>query len=272
MSLLFAILLSATTITQTLQTYGPFYYPNGQNTDPISITFGAFNSTHFQLNIFITGEYWFGFGFASNSGCTKTSTSCSMLGTDSIIFAYYPGAQIPLTAKKFKLAYHNSETELSTEDIQLSITAKYTSKEHTYKYNANIIRPLNPQLHGDFDSYKFTYPLQGSFCWLWAQGNSMIFTDQSTHMNKGHECIQFESNFDYIDTDSNDTVDSETESTWLEDNITWILIGASIGVIVCFCCAFACFWYVQHKRTEKRREKRETMLAVEKFKLEQGLN
>merc|ERR1712107_311184 len=47
---------------------------------------------------------------------------------------------------------------------------------------------------------------------------------------------------------------TDTSDTWWRENMTWILIVAAVALICCFCDGLACFWYSQHRRTQKRRE------------------
>eukprot|EP01084_Bolivina_argentea_P236301 397359_1 len=175
------------------QGYGPYYYPTGADTDPIFITFGEFNTTHFYINVFITGNHWFGFAFASGSGCTPLSSTCNMVDSDAIIFGLYGGTD-PLTAKEYKLGEHAVGTIHASQDIGIQAYSQYNSQLGIYEYSASLRRPYDPSQYGDRDSFTITYPLAGDFCWLWAQGIDISFSNVNTAShgnNKGHQCISF---------------------------------------------------------------------------------
>eukprot|EP01083_Nonionella_stella_P311984 1114213_1 len=84
-----SIILIANALHET--EYGPFYYPTGSTEDPLIISFGEYNTTHFFLALDITGEHWFGFGFANTGdhGCFANNTTCFMSGVDAIIYGDY---------------------------------------------------------------------------------------------------------------------------------------------------------------------------------------
>eukprot|EP01084_Bolivina_argentea_P236302 397364_1 len=179
------------TLLETVQGqgYGPFYYPTGADTDPIFITFGEYNTTHFYVNMFITGDHWFGFAFASGSGCTLSSTMCSMVNSDAIIFGNYG----TLTALEFELGNHSVTRQTFIPETQAY--SQYNTALGIYEYSASIRRPYDPSQYGFTNNYKITYPFAGNFCWLWAQGSeiSISSSDPSTasHINKGHQCVNF---------------------------------------------------------------------------------
>eukprot|EP01083_Nonionella_stella_P288993 983509_1 len=184
---------------QTLHHEGPFFFPTGETSDPIYIIFGEHNTTHFFLNMFVTGAYWFGFGFASGSGCTNASAEadeCYMKDTEALVFGDYASADPTkrFTAKEFILGKtdfpHSPEQEISQNYLEVDEVTQQCFGG-TCDYTVRIRRPYDPSAYGDRNAYQITYPLAGSFCFLWAQGNGIFFSPSSTHENNGAKCIAF---------------------------------------------------------------------------------
>eukprot|EP01083_Nonionella_stella_P002906 8314_1 len=182
---------------QTLHHEGPFFFPTGETSDPIYIIFGEHNTTHFFLNMFVTGAYWFGFGFASGSTCTAQlaeANQCYMKHTEALIFGEYSISG--LTAKEYILGTTASPhlPQIDSEQGYLGVgDVIQQCFGGTCDYTVRIKRPYDPNAYGDRDAYRITYPLAGSFCFLWAQGNGIFFNESdpssSSHLNKGVKCI-----------------------------------------------------------------------------------
>jgi len=178
---------------------GPFYYPDdyGNATEGV-ISISALrevNSTHFGLTLVITGSYWFGFGFAQSgdSGCTLNSTDgeCTMSGVDAIIFGDY-GGDVEMAALEWTLGNNSNGLLHSSQDV--SIEYLY---EGNNVYQAVLTRPYNPYDYGDRDSYAITYPMAGTFCWLWAQGDGLSVSSTNAwvqSLDSGHRCLDLGGN------------------------------------------------------------------------------
>eukprot|EP01083_Nonionella_stella_P002907 8315_1 len=196
--LLLVSLLLALEVVQGLF-YGPYFFPTGDTSDPIYINFGEHNTTHAFFNMFVTGDYWFGFGFASGSGCTAESAlvnECYMKDTEALVFGDYASADPTkrFTAKEYILgttAYpHSPEQEISQNYLEVDEVTQQCFGG-TCDYTVRIRRPYDPSAYGDRNAYQITYPLAGSFCFLWAQGDGIFFSPSSTHENNGAKCIAF---------------------------------------------------------------------------------
>eukprot|EP01084_Bolivina_argentea_P316980 549531_1 len=164
-------------------TFGPFFYPTGNTSDPIYITFGEYNATHFYLNAGILGEHWFGFGFAK-SGVVEGE----MNDTHAIIFGYH-SPWFPLNAKEYILDYHKKGYHQNSSYMSSNQIAQYILSKKKYQYNFFVRRPFDPSSYGYANRYTITKPLSGEFCWIWAQGIGRDFTGTTSHINKGYQCI-----------------------------------------------------------------------------------
>eukprot|EP01083_Nonionella_stella_P164627 545451_1 len=192
--LLLVSLLLALEVVQGLF-YGPYFFPTGDTSDPIYINFGEHNTTHAFFNMFVTGDYWFGFGFASGSGCTAESAlvnECYMKDTEALVFGDYASADPTkrFTAKEYILgttAYpHSPEQEIAQSYLVVDEVTQHCFGG-TCEYTVRIKRPYEPS--GDRSAYKITYPMAGWFCFLWAQGDGISFRPSSSHLKKGSKCV-----------------------------------------------------------------------------------
>eukprot|EP01083_Nonionella_stella_P173503 598694_1 len=171
----FLLLVSLCQYIHAQSFFGPFYYPNGVASDPISLTFGEYNTTHMFINTDVSGSYWFGFGFDQTGG--------AMEGTDAIVIGIYDGT---ISAREWILGNHQVGYQHTIQNIG---TQSFTQSG---QHSVSIKRPYDPSLYGDRDSYSVTYPFAESFCWMWAQGDGMDLTvpqGSLSHLNKGYQCI-----------------------------------------------------------------------------------
>ena len=186
------------TLAAGFQTYGPYYYPTGSNSDPVVIQFGEVNSTHMFIDIF--SNAWFGFGFADsgisgectpNSGCTENIgaagctgngtavTGCRMYGVDAVIFANF-GGTLDLTVSQWTLGDNDSGNMALTQELE--IVSEYSAGG---TYQVRFHRAFTP---ADRFAYPVPFPFDGDFCWLWAIGNDIAWSS-TKHAYRGYQCI-----------------------------------------------------------------------------------
>eukprot|EP00486_Rosalina_sp_Unknown_P008256 CAMPEP_0201592512 /NCGR_PEP_ID=MMETSP0190_2-20130828/190385_1 /ASSEMBLY_ACC=CAM_ASM_000263 /TAXON_ID=37353 /ORGANISM="Rosalina sp." /LENGTH=552 /DNA_ID=CAMNT_0048051317 /DNA_START=154 /DNA_END=1812 /DNA_ORIENTATION=- len=163
---------------------------------------GEHNSTHFYINLFVTGDHWFGFAFPDdctpNSGCTGELTpagcslpnaalsGCKMDRSDAIIF----GGELKLSTLEWTL---NDDSYGYLHAAQNTESVVYSEKIGSFDiyHSVYITRPYDPSKYGDRFSHKITYPFAGSFCWLWAMGDGLEVSPTSNHLFAGYQCIDF---------------------------------------------------------------------------------
>ena len=210
--LILSSILWISTIYGQFQTFGPYYYPTGDSSvDTTFLVFGEYNSTHFYMSMTVTGESWFGFGFAQSTGCTvnsgcagtvsalvgctdgaTVSGDCTMTGTDAMVFGNYGGA-VNLAVQEYNLGNHDVGYLHAKQDIGYldDIGIQYLPSLGVNEYSVYLVRPYNPENYGDRNSYKLPYPLGGDFCWLWAVGDGLTYPPSATHTNQGYQCVDF---------------------------------------------------------------------------------